>query len=282
MDELSDIFLSFMKSLSLRLNRQTVQFFFIEESRTFPLLSRAIEFLKYRDPMVRTGAQSTILNIFKIEDTKARRHSLDDEVLSSFAAEVTGQLEAHRNSILELSLEYSAYISQPHSNFTDGRMGERIENQIHSAVDALEDWLYYLEDVYGLRIPKLTNLLCDRITQFYVYPSLLEPMLQSRPSMASSLFMTNGTAGGGSSSKSSRRSVHNRVTVTQPTEPNPDSTTAAAMLAAVESNPELMSISEMLSDANSPTPEEDDSNSDSNDEAAVSLVVSLYLIMQAS
>lgn len=42
---LIDQFVSFMKSISLKLNIQTVQFFFIEETGAFPILTRAIELL---------------------------------------------------------------------------------------------------------------------------------------------------------------------------------------------------------------------------------------------
>ncbi|KAJ1420056.1 hypothetical protein B484DRAFT_333255, partial [Ochromonadaceae sp. CCMP2298] len=57
-------FASFMKSLSLKLNIQTVQFFFIEESGAFPILTRAVELLTIPDPMIRIASQSTILNVY--------------------------------------------------------------------------------------------------------------------------------------------------------------------------------------------------------------------------
>lgn len=266
MEELSDIFLSFMKSLSLRLNRQTVQFFFIEESATFPLLSRAIEFLKYRDPMVRTGAQSTILNIFKIEEGKARKYSLKDDILNSFVSEVTGQLEAHHNSIYELALEYATYAAQSNTKeFAGGKMGERIENQISSSVDALEDWLYYLDDLFGLNIPKLTNLICERITTQYVYPSLLKPLLSDTQWAESVLFASNVPGGKGG-----------RV-VSKTGSPVKTSSSKKAMNDAEKSNPDLKSISEVLG-ANGDEVEGDSALF--KDETAVALVVALYLLMQ--
>jgi hypothetical protein len=178
-DEVSDIFISFIKSLSLRLNIQTVQFFFIEESKSFPLLSRAIEFLKYRDPMVRTGAQSTILNIFRIQDEKARQYSLHDDMLNAFSLEVSGQLEAHQNSIISLCIEYATYSNQPKKrDLTEGKMGQRIENHIQSSLDALEDWMFYLQDIFGLRIPKLTRTLSQHLMVNYLHPILLAPLLK--------------------------------------------------------------------------------------------------------
>jgi protein CLEC16A len=55
-ESLRDQFVSFMKSLSLRLNKQTVQFFFIEETGSFPLLMKAIELIVYNEPMVRIAS----------------------------------------------------------------------------------------------------------------------------------------------------------------------------------------------------------------------------------
>ena len=276
-EELSDIFLSFMKSLSLRLNKQTVQFFFIEDTATFPLLSRAIEFLQYRDPMVRTGAQSTILNILTIQDPKARKYSLSDDILQSFAAEVTSQLEAHYNSILELALEYATYIAQPQGKtFTEGKMGEKIENQMRSSVDALEDWWYYLEDIYSLKIPKVTNLLADRITTQYVYAVLLKPLLRMRQWVSSSLF-SPGTA-----SSSSKSHSLGKINGSGESEPDVSPGVLSAMEAAKQANPDLLTISEMLRVPGGEPAECQGGSNGFHDDAAVEAVVSLYLLMQVN
>jgi hypothetical protein len=179
LDELSDIFISFMKSLSLRFNEQTIQFFFIEESNSFPILSKAIEFLKFRDPMVRTGAQSTILNIFRIDEPKARQYSLNHEIMNSLAAEVVNQFEGHYSQIQSLSLEYFMYSLQPKmKDFTEGKMGLRIEYQIQSSLAGIEDWLMYLEDIFGLKIHSLSHIIIQQFSSNFVYPHLLSPLLK--------------------------------------------------------------------------------------------------------
>lgn len=168
-----------MKSLSLRFNEQTIQFFFIEESNSFPILSKAIEFLKFRDPMVRTGAQSTILNIFRIDEPKARQYSLNHEIMSALAAEVVNQFEGHYSQIQSLSLEYLMYSLQPKmKDFTEGKMGLRIEYQIQSSLAGIEDWLMYLEDIFGLQIPSLSHLIIQQFSANFVYPFLLSPLLK--------------------------------------------------------------------------------------------------------
>ena len=65
-DGLCDQFVSFLKTLSLRLNEQTVQFFFVERTGSFPLLSRAIDLLHHHEPMVRIAAQATVLNVYQV------------------------------------------------------------------------------------------------------------------------------------------------------------------------------------------------------------------------
>ena len=263
-----------MKSLSLRLNKQTVQFFFIEETATFPLLSRAIEFLQYQDPMVRTGAQATILNILKIQDAKARKYSLSDNILLSFVSEVTRQLEILYRSILENALEYATCVVQQRAKtLKDRKIFDKIENQMRSAVDALEDWLYYLEDIYGLKIPKVTNLLVDGITAQYVYPVLLKPLLRRRPWSSSSLF----SPGSSGSSKPHRLSKSSRSG-------DSDLDVSSVMEAAKPIDSNLLTISEALrldkgmSEGEAIGGEED--NEGGQDIEAVELVVSLHLLAQ--
>ena len=52
-EEICDNFISFMKSLSCRLNQQTVQFFIVDDNQSFTLLSRAINFVGHRDITVK-------------------------------------------------------------------------------------------------------------------------------------------------------------------------------------------------------------------------------------
>jgi protein CLEC16A len=64
-EELQDHFVSFLKTLSLRLNPNTVQFFFNQETHTFPLLTRAISYVTSPEAMIRVAVQTIILNVYK-------------------------------------------------------------------------------------------------------------------------------------------------------------------------------------------------------------------------
>jgi len=88
-DGLCEQYVAFLKTLSLKLNEQTVQFFFVERTGSFPLLSRAIDLVNHREPMVRAAAQATILNVYQVKEARARRYALQDEVMHRLFSQVT-------------------------------------------------------------------------------------------------------------------------------------------------------------------------------------------------
>merc|ERR1719478_476637 len=54
-EEILGYYISFLKSLALRLNFETIKFFFNERAGQFPLYIEAIRFVGHRDQMVRTA-----------------------------------------------------------------------------------------------------------------------------------------------------------------------------------------------------------------------------------
>lgn len=87
-DELLDQFVSFLKSLSLRMNEQTIQFFFIEKTNSMPILTRAIDLLRYREGMVRIAAQTCILNIYRVQDKTSREICLQREIMHALFSQI--------------------------------------------------------------------------------------------------------------------------------------------------------------------------------------------------
>lgn len=67
-DELLSVYISFLKSLALRLNDDTVHFFFERETHAFPLFDRASKLLSAPDRMVRAAARQIVLSIAQLTD----------------------------------------------------------------------------------------------------------------------------------------------------------------------------------------------------------------------
>jgi len=64
-EEILDYYISFLKSLALRIETSPVQLFFNQKYRSFPLLSQAILFFDHKENMVRTSVRNITLTIFK-------------------------------------------------------------------------------------------------------------------------------------------------------------------------------------------------------------------------
>lgn len=74
-EEVLGYYISFLKAISLKLTKSTVQFFMTEDGKdgegslTFPLYSEAIKFAHHKEGMVRAGVRTLTLNIYSVQDS---------------------------------------------------------------------------------------------------------------------------------------------------------------------------------------------------------------------
>jgi protein CLEC16A len=169
---LRDQFVAFMKSLSLKLNAQTVQFFFIEENCSFPMLSKAIELLNYNEPMVRISSQTTILNVYKVDDVRSREYALQDDVMLQLFIQVIKLMKSQYSAVVKHCSSYWKSCSEE----VDEAPLIKIENSLEDTMASIEDWFYYLQDVMDLGIVKLQTALVNQIITELFIPELLKPL----------------------------------------------------------------------------------------------------------
>jgi hypothetical protein len=193
-ESLSAQFASFMKTLSLRLNDQTVQFFFREDSGAFPILTKAVELLANKDPMIRISAQSTILNIFRVNEQRALAYALQEDNLYVLLECIVGIMRDQLDTLQTLSRSYLlTHQQQPSSASTTMStnaaatdasvvLTTKIEQNMDDCIIAIEDWIYYLQDLYDLNIPQLQKALSTHLLNAFIYPAILESTLILQPS----------------------------------------------------------------------------------------------------
>ena len=176
-ESLRDQFASFLKSLSLRLNIQTVQFFFNEETGVFPLLTCAIQLLTSKETMVRIASQTTILNIYRINDEKSRLYALQPRITLAFLEQITHVLTNYYQSLVKYIRDYcSHYQLEKGSKLEESKVSRRIEAYINDVLVSVEDWLYYIADVSSLNVPKLKKLMINYIYEHFILQILLPPL----------------------------------------------------------------------------------------------------------
>lgn len=64
-EEIMAYYISFLKTLSFKLNVYTIHFFFNEASQEFPLYTEVIKFRDHNEAMVRIAVRTTTLNIYR-------------------------------------------------------------------------------------------------------------------------------------------------------------------------------------------------------------------------
>ena len=67
-EELTDYFVNFLKAMVLRLDNETINFFFNDRLKTFPLLLAATTLYNSKEQLVRTSVRSITLTIFELEN----------------------------------------------------------------------------------------------------------------------------------------------------------------------------------------------------------------------
>ncbi|GLI58746.1 hypothetical protein VaNZ11_000502 [Volvox africanus] len=172
-EEVLGYYISFLKTISLKLNARTVQFFFDrrESECTFPLYSEAVKFAHHKEGMVRAGVRTLTLNVYSVPDEHIQDFVCQPPATAYFA-------------------EMAGYISDQ-IKILDKRMtaAEGFSAQVLSSLDSqlaeVEDMVSYVADILTTAHPRLAHLVAEQLWVSLIGPFLLRPLLEygSRKSM---------------------------------------------------------------------------------------------------
>ncbi|RNF11484.1 hypothetical protein TraAM80_00930 [Trypanosoma rangeli] len=140
-DELLSTYVSFLKSLALRLNGDTVQFFFERETRSFPLFDRASKLLAAPDRMVRAAARQVVISVAQ----------LHEQAITIFLEDALREVFKVISTLLWLQIQNLAEAVAEYGNVE--RTSERSLHPIGISTlsDRLEDIvddLFYINDLF--------------------------------------------------------------------------------------------------------------------------------------
>ncbi|CCW61361.1 unnamed protein product [Phytomonas sp. EM1] len=157
-DELTSMYISLLKSLALRLNKDTAQLFFEIHTGAFPLFDKAVQLLGSSDPMVRTAAKQIVVTIAQLEDDAIARflHRAMEEVYVIVARSVAHQL---------ISL---GRISQTHRG-GEGEVTAALR-ALRNAMENIVDDLFYLNDLCHTPQPYAAERLMAILTEHLLQP----------------------------------------------------------------------------------------------------------------
>lgn len=148
-EELMAYYISFLKTLSLKLDVSTVQFFFNHETQRFPLYTEAVKFFNHSEGMVRIGVRTISLAVFRLREERVRAFVVQSDSTPYFSNLVW--------FLQSKSQQLKAQIDRLKNNEIVTEKGTaRAMHGFRDCVDELSDLLYYLADIYALNVNELS------------------------------------------------------------------------------------------------------------------------------
>ncbi|TMW57403.1 hypothetical protein Poli38472_003328 [Pythium oligandrum] len=141
-DDVRDWYVTLLKALSLRLNEDTVQFFFNTSNQSFPLYVQALRFGRCSETMIKVAVKTLMLNVLRVQDERVRRFLLEYQDMAYF------------QDIVEYANEMALKI-QGLMNIWTPTATAAMTDKLEEAVDSYIDHCFYLQDILDVNLPEL-------------------------------------------------------------------------------------------------------------------------------
>ncbi|GHP09618.1 hypothetical protein PPROV_000835300 [Pycnococcus provasolii] len=175
-EEVRDYYISFLKTISLKLNLQTVQFFFVTRDgssrRQFPLYTEAIRFFRHEESMVRAAVRTLTLNVYSIPEEGVRTFVLEDPSVSGYFGNLSSFL-AEQCAYLHM------LVPDLHERVASGEVDRHLQGRIEDVLVEISDLLYYSNDILCLGVAGIATELSERLWDSLSEPILFGPLLAS-------------------------------------------------------------------------------------------------------
>ena len=147
---------NFIKSLTLKLNKDCIDFFFDKNKNQFPILNKAFSLYNNKDAMIRSAVKNIFLTILKINDEHLRRF-ITAFPNNIYYPNIIFQL---RNIIMKLCL----------INFFDESKSNNAFDRFRDEHDNLIDHMYYIADLLLIGIENVNFILINCILNVIILP----------------------------------------------------------------------------------------------------------------
>nr|XP_014351223.1 PREDICTED: protein CLEC16A isoform X2 [Latimeria chalumnae] len=172
-EEIMAYYISFLKTLSLKLNSHTVHFFYNEHTNDFALYTEAIKFFNHPESMVRIAVRTITLNVYKV-DNQHMLHYIRDKTAVPYFSNLVWFIGSH---VIELDI--CVQTDEEHRN--RGKLSDLVAEHL--------DHLHYLNDILIINCEFLNDVLTDHLLNrlflpLYVYSLVNHDQCGDRPKIS--------------------------------------------------------------------------------------------------
>uniref|UniRef100_A0A8C2X2K8 C-type lectin domain containing 16A n=1 Tax=Cyclopterus lumpus TaxID=8103 RepID=A0A8C2X2K8_CYCLU len=163
-EEIMAYYISFLKTLSLKLNSHTVHFFYNEHTNDFALYTEAIKFFNHPESMVRIAVRTITLNVYKV-DNQHMLHYIRDKTAVPYFSNLVWFIGSH-----VLELDKCVQTDEEHKN--RGKLSDLVAEHL--------DHLHYLNDILIINCEFLNEVLTDHLLNRLFLPLYVYSLSEER------------------------------------------------------------------------------------------------------
>ena len=164
---------NFIKSLTLKLNKDCIEFFFNKYKNQFPILNKAFSLYNHKDAMIRSVVKNIYLSILKIDDKDLRKF-MTAFPNNIYFPNIIFQL---RNIIMKLCL----------INFLEDNSKSNPIDKFRDEHDILVDHMFYISDLLLIGLDNVNFILINCILNEIILP-LLKVIISKKEEKVSIVF----------------------------------------------------------------------------------------------
>eukprot|EP00062_Callorhinchus_milii_P019101 gi/632973280/ref/XP_007903077.1/ PREDICTED: protein CLEC16A isoform X3 [Callorhinchus milii] len=174
-EEIMAYYISFLKTLSLKLNNHTVHFFYNEHTNDFALYTEAIKFFNHPESMVRIAVRTITLNVYKVSlDNQLMLHYIRDKTAVPYFSNLVWFIGSH-----VIDLDNCVQTDEEHRN--RGKLSDLVAEHL--------DHVHYLNDILIINCEFLSDVLTDHLLNrlfipLYVYSLVNNEKTADRPKIS--------------------------------------------------------------------------------------------------
>ncbi|CAG0879516.1 unnamed protein product [Darwinula stevensoni] len=164
-EEVMAYYISFLKTLSLKLNKHTIHFFYNEQhTDDFPLYTEAIKFFNHSESMVRIAVRTLTLNVYKVGD-QSMLMFIRNRTAAPYFSNLVWFIGNH-------VLELDTCVRHDADHQSRGRLSDLVAEHL--------DHLHYLNDILCLEIAALNEVLVDHLLNRLLIPLYVYSLTKRR------------------------------------------------------------------------------------------------------
>lgn len=161
-EEITAYFISFLKTLSFKLDNGTINLFFDTTTLDFPLLTEAIKFFDHKDSMVRIAVQTLTLKVLEVKHVGLNKFLIERIIpayIPNLIWKMGQQLIQMNAEIINFNKHKYSYIKDQISNFIDN---------LHYIKDIINTFDYEPISTFYIGII-IDNIIYNSLAAHYLY-----------------------------------------------------------------------------------------------------------------